>query len=167
MREVKLTIDGKEVSLTDEEIEALYRKHHRVKNPFERVPISYNYFYIDSNGTVSYFPESDDRVDRMHYDAINYFNDEEFANQVALHHLLYRKLLKFAYDNKVIDTGEWNGENEHVYILYDSREKDFCMDCNIRCKIQGAVYFSSPEGAERAIYEVIKPFVKERPEFVW
>lgn len=167
MREVKLTIDGKDVQLTDEEIEALYREYHRVENPFKRVPISYTYFYIDRDGTVSSFPENDDRVDGVHYYAINYFNDEKFANQVALHQLLYRKLLKFAYDNKVIDTGEWNGENEHWYILYDSEEKDFLMDSNNRFKIQGAVYFSSQEGAERAVYEVVEPFVKEHPEFVW
>lgn len=29
------------------------------------------------------------------------------------------------------------------------------------------VYFSSGEGAERAIKEVVEPFVKEHPKFKW
>lgn len=166
MREVKLTIDGKDVQLADEQREALYREYHRVDNPFDRVPISYNYFYIDSRGTVFSFPESNDSVDGMHYDAINYFNDEKFANQVALHQLLYRKLLKFAYDNKVIDTGEWNGENEHWAIRYNSYRNEFRLYYQDGYKAH-EVYFSSEEGAKRAINEVVEPFMKEHPEFVW
>ena len=29
------------------------------------------------------------------------------------------------------------------------------------------VYFSSEKGAKRAIKEVVEPFMKEHPEFVW
>lgn len=167
MREVKLTINGKTISLTDEQREALYREYHRADNPFKRVPMQYDYFYIDRNGTISSFQEINDKVDEMQYDTVNYFNDEEFAEQVALHQLLYRKLLKFAYDNNVIDTEEWNGKNKHWYILYESEEKDFLVDSNDGFKIQGAVYFSSKESVERAVHEVVEPFVREHPEFVW
>ena len=32
---------------------------------------------------------------------------------------------------------------------------------------RGDVYFSSEEGAKRAIKEVVEPFMKDHPEFVW
>ena len=45
-------------------------------------------------------------------------------------------------------------------------EHGFDIDVNDAFKYQG-VYFSTREGAERAIEEVVKPFMKEHPEFVW
>lgn len=167
MREVKLTIDGKTISLTDEEIGALYREHHRVKNPFKRVAMPYDYFYIDREGTVSSFQETNDIVDKTQYDTVNYFNDEEFANQVALHQLLYRKLLKFGFDNNVIDTEEWNGKNVHWCVRYNCTARDFEAADWKSLRSLSDVYFSSEGGAERAIKEVIEPFVKEHQEFVW
>lgn len=99
------------------------------------------------------------------YDAVNYFIDEQFAQQVALHQLLYRKLLKFAYENDCEDR-EWGTTHEHWRIYYATDNDTFDIDTNDAFKYQG-VYFSTREGAERAIEEVIKPFIKEHPEFVW
>lgn len=41
-------------------------------------------------------------VDEDMYNNTNYFNDEDFTNQVMLHQKLYRKLLKYAYDNDTV-----------------------------------------------------------------
>lgn len=158
-------INGKRVELTDEQVKALGIKR---KNPFERVnpDVDAKYYYIRVSGDVADYCDLNDNGDRLLYEASNYFNDKDFAEQVALHQLLYRKLLKFSYDNACEDS-EWNGENDHWLIFYDSDEKDFCIDSNDGFKMQGAVYFSSIEGAEQAIKEVIEPFMKEHPEFVW
>lgn len=157
-------INGKRIELTDEQVKALGIKVR--KNPFERVANDEAYYYVKATGYVSSYTNANDCVDRMMYDAINYFNDEDFAKQVALHQLLYRKLLKFAYDNGFEDTAEWDGENCHWLIEYVCTTKDFIVRPHYDCKSQG-VYFSSDEAAKRAGNEVIMPFMKEHPEFVW
>ena len=167
MKEIKLTIDGKEIQLTEEQLMTLgIEVEKKRKNPFSRVAKDDVYYTVLSSGTVGRMEEYVDCQDDSQYDAANYFNDKTFAEQVALHQLLYRKLLKFSYDNACEDS-EWNGENDHWLIFYDSDEKDFCIDSNDGFKMQGAVYFSNMDVAEQAIEEVVKPFVKEHPEFVW
>lgn len=157
-------INGKRVELTDEQVNALGIETR--KNPFERVAKSEMYCYIDAFDEVHCFSDGMEQCDDESFECSNYFNDENFAKQVALHQRLYRKLLKFEYDNACEDS-EWNGENDHWLIFYDSDEKDFCIDSNDGFKMQGAVYFSNMDVAERAIKEVVEPFMKEHPEFIW
>lgn len=159
MKEIKLTIDGKEVQLTNEQLKTLGIE---VKRPlFDKVNDGGPYYFINCYGDIDADSREDDRL----FDNVNYFNDEYFANQVALHQLLYRKLLKFAYENNCEDR-EWGTKHEHWRIYYDTVSDTFDIDVNDAFKYQG-VYFSTREGAERAIEEVVKPFVKEYPEFVW
>lgn len=166
MKEIKLTIDGKEVRLTDEQLKALgIEVDTKRNNPFDRVNDNDTYFCITSDNKMSFHTDDDGTYDRSLYNTVNYFNDETFANQVALHQLLYRKLLKFAYDNGCEDV-EWNPRHAHWYIYYDIANDKFCINANDTFKHQG-VYFSTGRCAERAIEEVVKPFVKEHPEFVW
>ena len=156
-------INGERVELTDEQVKALGIKR---KNPFKRVNEDEKYYFIESSGDVSSFLYAKDCTDRMLFDAVNYFNDEAFANQVALHQSLYRKLLKFAYDNECEDTAEWDGENKHWCLQYSCDTGDIVVLAMYHYKSQN-VYFSSDEGAKRAGKEVIIPFMKEHPEFVW
>lgn len=157
-------INGKRVELTDEQVKALGIVTR--KNPFERVVKEDAYYTVLSSGTVGRMEEYFDCQDDSQYDAANYFNDETFANQVALHQLLYRKLLKFAYDNGFEDTQEWNDSFSHYYLYYSHRERRVKVDANADSQKIG-VYFSSKKAAERAIEEVVEPFMKEHPEFVW
>ena len=161
MKEIKLTIDGKEVPLTDEQLKLLGLEAS--KNPFERV--NSEYYCINGTGKVDSCVDDRDSFDDRVYAASNYFNDEQFANQIALHQLLYRKLLKFAYDNECEDR-EWGTKYEHYRIYYDTDSDKFDIDVNDAFKYQG-VYFSTRQGAKRAIEEVVEPFMKEHPEFVW
>lgn len=163
MSENYAVINGKRVELTDEQVKALGIER---KNPFERVNYNETYYFVKKDGSVSSYTNANDGIDRMLYDATNYFNDEDFAKQVALHQLLYRKLLKFAYDNDVVDTAEWNKTNGHYYISYSIDEDRFYADVTTSFK-HNDVWFCSRDSANRAIEEVIKPFMKEHPEFVW
>lgn len=167
MREVRLTIDGKEVQLTDEQLKALgIEKEEKRKNPFERLVKYSGYYRVTDANQVDDYVETFDSTDNRLYDVANYFNDEAFAEQVALHQLLYRKLLKFAYDNGFEDIEKWNGLNQHWYVFYNYAGECFNYYFNDEHKSQ-SVYFSSPEGASRAIKEVVEPFMKEHPNFVW
>lgn len=160
-----LVVNGKKVVLTAEQLNALGLAKNR-NNPFERVAEGKMYYYVDKNGKVDNFGESGDLSDDNLKNASNYFNDKDFAVQVALHQLLYRKLLEFAYSNGYEDTAEWDDNNPHWYIRYSTDTKVFEASDNYNFKRQD-VYFSSEEAAERAIKEVVEPFVRKYPKFVW
>ena len=164
MREIKLIIDGKEVQLTDTQLKAL--EVETQKNPFNRVNNHNKYYYIMATGGVSSYKDIDDSFDRKAYNVINYFNDKQFANQVALHQLLYRRLLKFTYDNNCIDTAKWDENNPHWFIYYNNAAEEFEVGVTHRMQLS-TTFFPTEAAAERAIKEVIKPFVMEHPEFVW
>lgn len=155
-------INGKRIELTDEQVKALGIER---KNPFERVADGDPYYYI---ATDNYIHSVHENYDQCNYDAyydVNYFNDKAFANQVALHQLLYRKLLKFSYDNECEDD-KWNNLNYHWHIFYNHIDDCFDVQGNNGFKFQ-SVHFKSQVCAERAIKEVVEPFMKEHPEFVW
>lgn len=158
-----IVINGKRTELTDEQLKALGIEVR--KNPFERVEPGDDYYYVSSNNDVGVYTDSSEGMDNRLYAVSNYFNEKKFANQVALHQLLYRKLLKFSYDNDCEDK-EWNGTNDHWLILYYPLNDDFVI-ANVQCVKEYTVYFSTEEGASRAISEVIRPFMKEHPDFVW
>lgn len=157
-------INGKRVELTNEQLKALGIKTR--KNPFERVNKHDFYFYVRADGHVDVYTNSNDAVDKETYAACNHFNDKLFAEQVALHQLLYRKLLKFAYDNECEDNQEWDGVKAHWSIRWSCDTGNFIIFNEYYYKRQ-EVYFSSDVGAKRAGTEVIIPFMKEHPDFVW
>lgn len=167
MKEIKLTIDGKEVRLTEGQLRMLgIEPKKKRKNPFKRVAEDEVYFQIGIDGDVFSLYEDRTTSDEEAVLCVNYFNDEVFAKQVSLHQLLYRQLLKFAYDNECEDTAEWDGKTAHWVIRYNENRNEFCSYYQDGYKARD-VYFSSKEGAERAIKEVVEPFMKEHPEFVW
>lgn len=167
MNENYIVINGKKIELTAEQLKALgVEIEEKKKNPFERVPDSEVYYYSTGNGIVHGLYEKTENRNIDDYNAANYFNDEAFAKQVALHQLLYRKLLKFAYDNECEDEAEWNGSNSHFAILYDVNCGTFTTCFQMSYKAWD-VYFSTEKDAECAIKEVVEPFVKEHPEFTW
>ena len=164
MREIKLTIDGKEVPLTEEQLKTLGIDVK--KNPFNKVAKGDAYCFINMFGDVDGYTEQNDVEDAALFKCCNYFNDDSVAQQVALHQLLYRMLLKFAYDNGSEDTAEWNGANKHWFVRWSCDTGNFIIFNEYYYKGQ-EVYFSSDEAAKRAGREVVEPFMKEHPDFVW
>lgn len=165
MSENYIVINGKKIELTEEQLKQLGIETK--PNPFGRTndPCG-EYFYTNAFGSVSVGSEEYSCAWKSLRNAANYFNDKQFANQVALHQMLYRKLLKFAYDNGIEDTSEWDGCNQHWAIRYNGTLNKFIAHYQRGYKAQG-VYFSSEKGVEQAIAEVVEPFMKEHPEFVW
>lgn len=164
MKEIKLTIDGREVQLTDEQLSMLGVEAR--SSPFKRGGQCVRYFYIGSDDNIHKDFDSYLAVENRRFERVNYFGDEELAHQVALHQLLYRELLKYAYDNGFEDE-EWNGNNMHAYIIYNFTRKDYDVRWTRDEKEPGTVYFKSTTRATAALNEVVMPFVKEHPYFVW
>ena len=82
------------------------------------------------------------------------------------HDIFRKRLCKYVKEHNFEDTKLWdNSGNVHYFIVKEDDE--FIVAHAIILKSQGVVYFPSEEYAERAIYEVVKPFMIEYPEFVW
>lgn len=168
-----IMINGKKIELTEEQLKTLgieieKKKNNSIEkkrnNPFAR---SEKYCTILKGNTVAFnivdnYGCEEDNL----YEDINYFNDVGFAQQLAWHQLLNRKLLKYAYDHEAEDC-EWDDDkNTHYYICFDSKNCNFKVDLNVQIRSQN-IYFSKKKVAEQAIEDVIKPFMKEHPKFVW
>lgn len=163
-----IVINGKKAELTKEQLKQLGIEVEEKRNsPFDRVSGSESYYFISAEDNIDITSEAYIEVDQLYFDSANYFNDTDFANQVMLHQQLYRKLLKYAYDNEAEDCSEWDCENLHYHIIFSNRIDKFFVGYDDSNKYSNIVYFSNSEVAEQAIEDVVKPFIKEHPEFVW
>lgn len=152
--------NGKRIDLTEApEVKG------KIYNPYQRALKLQEYYMIGRMNIVT-CTELEMPLDDEAYDLCNYFTDRATAKQINLHQILYRKLLKFAYDNNCYNTLAWNGSNTHYYIYHDYSQHRFNVDVTGRYH-SANVWFSSRKSAEQAIEEVVIPFMKEHPEFKW
>lgn len=163
MHEIKLTIDGKEVAVTEEQLSKLGIELGN-KNPFEYVRKDKTYYFVGTAGNVDSATEHSSNIDNKRKEYINYFNDKKFAHQIACRQTLNRLLLKFAYDNDYVDIAPWDGQHAHYYIYYHAEYNQWRATATTVCK-ENVVYFNSVKGAQLAIEDVVKPFIKVNPSF--
>ena len=91
-----IVINGKKAELTEEQLRQLgISVEVNKETPFARHSDEAYCFINTMNSVVGLYDHNSD-FDNALYDKINYFNNYNFATQVALHQLLYRKLLKYA-----------------------------------------------------------------------
>lgn len=161
MKKVKLTVDGKEMPLTDDQLRMLGLPPTR-NNPFERVKSGQEYYCLTEGYGVLACNESSKNLADRNYEVVNYFNDKDFAEQVYLRQLLQRKLLRFAWDNGCEATNEPN----QYYVSYFPKTKSYVVliDCGLCAPCP---HFASYQGAVLVIKNVVEPFIKEHPNFVW
>lgn len=163
-----IVINGKKAELTEEQLKQLGIKtekesEEKMDNPFNsKLEEGDIYFVIDEGVKTSFY---DSITDKHRLNNVNSFNDKDFAEQVYLHELLNRKLLKYAYDNNAEDY-EWDGKNCHWHIYFNTELNDFRVSGFFICK-EFHSYFSKKNVAKQAIEDVVKPFMKEHSEFVW
>lgn len=161
-------INGRRIDLTPEaldKIKAAINEKPEPTTPFSR---QYNqqYYFIDINGQISSNLEKNDSMDNIHYNMANYCTDASLMEQRSLHELLNRLLWRFAMAHGEAENS-WDSNNAHWCIYYDNNlNKYFVSDFYLTIG-PGIIYFSSEEIAEQAIEEIIKPFLKEHPDFKW
>lgn len=163
-----IVINGKKTELTKEQLEKLGIKVEK-KNPFTRT-VGKSYYCIGpfgpSNELSSFFDDNDD-YDNKVYNNINYFNDKDFAQQVAWHEILGRLLLRYAYSHDAADCDWDKSQEKKFYITWDNTRKKFYVDWAYNLKNGGDIYFNSEEIAKNAVSDVVIPFTVKYPEFVW
>ena len=165
-KEIYLTVDGKQVALTDEQLKALGLYEEPKKSPFERVKEE-KYYIISNTGTIECIKDLNWDSDRERYNIANYCTDKRLLKQRALHEILNRLLWRFSMQNDG-DKIDWeNGKFDKWLIYYEKNSSSFKIADNCHQQTEGTIYFHTKGIAYRAIDEIILPFMKEHPEFVW
>ena len=164
---------GVKIPITDEQMKELahgdtislsIKKHDVLKRIVDN-----SYYAISSYGEVLSTFDDGNKRDDLHYVVGNYCRDEQLLQQRALHETLNRLLWRFSMENGE-DKNPWDGNNWHygIYSVYPTDDKlELCTHSTKHAKSQGTIYFPSTEIARQAISEIIMPFIKEHPDFVW
>ena len=168
MSENYIMLNGKRIDLTEEQIEKLGLKID--KDYFERKHNQLFYF-IGQYGTVkAEYDSNASEMDSLRHSVANYCTDKSLMEQRALHETLSRLLWRFSMQNNG-DKINWDNSSRKYFISYDYHKKEFHADyyqtpygCTLKSAMQ---YFHSVEATQRAIEEIVIPFMKEHPEFVW
>lgn len=162
MAENYIVINGKKAELTKEQLKALGIKPEK-KNPFDIVECGDHYYCTGSLNDVICLNYQDDVADKKAIEACNHFNNKDTAWQVHLHQVLYRMLLKFAYDNGCEDLAAWGPSLNHHYTIFFNTVMNVFVVTELATTKYFGVQFSTRTCAERAIKEIILPFVKDHP----
>ena len=152
--------DGREIILSEEAQEIL-KKEISVKN-FSKEGDT-RYWYINSYGKIL------DSGTVLSKDAISFsaFTNKEFAEKIAFKQLMERKLLKFKeeYDNVDLDWG--NKNSGKIALRWNAFENKIEAIKFCATKIQGAIYFSSFEIAEKCIEMYKDDLIKYFEMDIW
>ena len=166
-KEAYIEIDGKRTPLTIEQMKALGIYEEPKKSSFDRVEKKQSYYYITNCGHVYETTDYSFESDNTRHDIANYCTDKEILQQRVLHETLNRLLWRFSMENDG-DKIDWKDNYSEKYvILSDNKDKCFKVQCYHFTKSIGSIYFATEKIAQRAIDEIIIPFMKENPDFIW
>ena len=158
-----IVINGKKSELTEEQLEKLGIKIKSTS--FER-KINENYYCINSDGKVYVRSDRDFYIDDDLYNTANYCRNEKLMKQRALHETLNRLLWRFSMQNGG-DELDWENRFQNKFVInFNYSDNSFFIENNPQLKSFNPCFISQ-EIVERAIDEIIKPFMKEHPDFVW
>lgn len=153
-----IVINGKKVELTKEQVRQLGIEVEK-ESPFERVQKGERFCYISYGGDV--FTDFDVKSvsDDKAYAAANYCTDKDLMQQRAWFETLSRLLWRYSMEHD----GDKMCVNDHYVIC---KAKD---NFSVICAGYGYLMpsFINRQTAQNAIEEIIKPFMKEHPDFKW
>lgn len=159
-----LEIDGRRIELTDAQVEELLKG--KEESYFNRRKSNQRYYSISHQGKIVEEYEHETVIDLNLYNVANYCANKELMQQRALHEILDRLLWRFSMENDG-DKIDWGNNYQSKYrIVFNCQNYNFVIESNQYIK-NDRNYFYSRKTAERAIEEIIKPFMKEHPDFVW
>ena len=162
-----IVINGKKAELTKEQLKALGIVTEK-ENPFVRCNYGDCYYSIGLNGDLECIEETHDDVDLNLYNVANYCADVNIMQQRAWHETLNRLLWRYSMEHNG-DEIDWSTTvTQRKYnILRNDIEHKFEVSWIYNTRHIGTVYFICQSVAESAIKEIIEPFMKAHPDFVW
>ena len=151
MKEVTVIIDGEEYIARPKNEPVAEEKP---KTGYERLENGEIYFTPNKYGECEDYAEDESPYDKKKYDAANYYNERNIAENIVRADTLMRKLRQWqALNDEPVD---WSDKNSPKWeIEYDYDEKNFDVDYYNKYRYLGQIYFSSVEKAREAI-EVFK-----------
>lgn len=129
-----------------------------MKNPYERVDRRDTYYVVNEQRGVGSFKDSNDYIDNKLFNGLNYFNNRNYAEYVALKENLMRRMDKFAWEHnaKVIN---WYDCSTKYCIKFEVDIKKFRISRYISCR-SNDIYFTSEEIAEKALKKFKEDLIK-------
>lgn len=166
MKKIKVIIDGREIEteLSEDQIDKIVN-NAETQSAFAKPNFQDEYCYISGGGRITRDVWIDHKVDRDRYATGNVCKNGDIMRQRALHEKLDRLLWRFNGEAGGCDEC-WDGARCHYEIYQNTLNGVFCVAAKDRLK-PSSVYFPSSQIAQRAIDEVVIPFVKQNPDFVW
>lgn len=159
-----ICINGKVTELTAEQMRQLGIE---TENPFEECNKGEKYHYIDTFGIVRCDTEQGMRSDDRRYAVANYCTDKSMMEQRALHETLSRLLWRFSMEHSG-DEIDWENPNQTKFeICYTHDNDSYYIEKLLYCQDIDSVYFASHEAANKAIKEIVEPFIEAHPDFEW
>ena len=161
-----ISINGKKILLTNEQVEQIKNAGIVKASPFEEAKKGKEYFYINNFGGVEKAKETLCRFDDELFLIANYCTDRKLMEQRALHETLNRLLWRFSMMHGG-DEIDWHREDLKFYIFYNHMNKSFGVDGHQGWQYASDCYFLDRQTAEQAIKAIVMPFMEQHPEFVW
>ena len=159
--------EGRQIFLTDEQTASLKNLQIISQNPFTRAKEEDSFFYINALGRVVPCVDHVNSMDvRDLFDIANYCTDYDLMHQRALHETLNRLLWRFSMENggNKIQLSDPDSKKWYIY-CYPRDPFRFNTMYTFRAVHVGETYFLTKELADRAIHEIIWPFIKAHPEY--
>lgn len=158
-----IVINGKKAPLTEEQLKMLGIKMEK-ESSFARCKDGEEYYYIEYNGDVCESIERSISSDTECYNVANYCTDENLMQQRAWHETLSRLLWRYSMEH---DGDKIKMSNDVFRYGIKKRQDGTWNTYPTNGKLFGAPMFYGEEIAQNAIKEIIEPFMKEHPDFVW
>lgn len=168
MSENYIVINGKRVELTEEQLEKLGIKPemNKYREIFELSDDKEPYFFINDAGEIVYHSDIWNGDSGARYACGNLCKDKDIMKQRALHETLNRLLWRASVIAGELDN-KWDEEHRHYYIYRDFDSDCIRIDYNCTWKNQDTCYFPTEDSARDALGNIVMPFLKEHPDFVW
>lgn len=162
-----IVINGTKIPMTDEQVNMINTTiKPKRQNPFDRVENDQTYYSIEYDGSVTVNIESDDPYDDKAFEAGNYCTDLNLMELRALHETLGRLLWRFSMENGGDRLRLSDQDTKKWYIYCDPRDPSrFNTMYTFRAIHVGETYFLTKELADRAIHEIIWPFIETHPGY--
>ena len=140
-----------DISIT-ELLEMDFEEIKEMKNPYERVDRKDTYYVVNEQRGVGSFKDSNDYIDNKRFNGLNYFNNRNYAEYVALKENLMRRMDKFAWEHNA-KVSNWDVSSGPVYYIgLDRCDKKLAV-CGAHMFRASDIYFTSQGIAEQAIEE--------------